>query len=96
MPNNSIKHVYAHFIAEKSPELNNLSNGHIQLVNDKPVCEEKSAICKALTLSIYRHQTPVRNQPNGSGAQPLWVQAPELLPEEDDNPESSPTTRTKC
>lgn len=46
---------------------------------------------------LTRHQTPVRNQPNGrSGARPIWVQAPELWPEEDDNPESFPAARTKC
>lgn len=58
MPNNPIKNVYAHFTTEKSPQLTNLSHGHTELVNDKPVCEGKSAIHKALTLSIYQAPDP--------------------------------------
>ena len=38
----------ANFIVEKSPQLNNLSPGHKQLVNDKLICEEK--VCKAFYL----------------------------------------------
>lgn len=47
-----------HYIAEKSQQLNNLSHGHIQLENDKPIHEEKSAICQTLTLSTYQAPDP--------------------------------------
>lgn len=42
----------------RSPQLNNLSQGHTELVNNKLICGENSSICKALTLSIYQAPDP--------------------------------------
>lgn len=55
--------MYANFIAEKSPQLNNLSPGHKQLVNNKLICEVKSSVCKAFILSIYQAPDP-REEPS--------------------------------